>query len=309
MKAINAGEEGVATKSVNIDGKRVKLTNIDKILYPSAGFTKGEVIDYYVQVAPTMLPHLKGRSLTMKRFPEGVDEAFFYEKRCPGYRPKWMETVTVASEQKTVDYCVINDLPSLVWVANLASLEMHTSLSLSEDRQRPTVMVFDLDPGPPAGLLQCLEVALKLREIFQDLGLESFPKTSGGKGLHLFVPLNNTDTYDKTKSFAQAIAQMMEKRNKPLITSNMRKELRRGKVFMDWSQNDDHKTTVCAYSLRAQAKPTVSVPVEWRECEKALKRGDTAALFWGPAQILKRIQLKGDLFDPVLNLKQELPSL
>jgi len=294
---------------IALDGRALNLTNLHKVLYPEAGFTKAEVIDYYVRIGPTILPHLKNRPLTMKRYPDGVDEEFFFEKHCPSYRPKWMETTSVHSKQKTVHYCVVNDVSSLVWVANLASLELHTSLSVAGHPERPTMMVFDLDPGAPATLLHSVEVAIKLREIFAELGLEAFPKTSGKKGLHLYVPLNTPVTYDDTKSFAHAIALLLEKRHSKLVTSNMRKDLREGKVFVDWSQNDDHKTTVCVYSLRAHARPTVSAPVEWQECEEALERRDASMLLWDAAGMLERIESKGDLFKPVLKLEQKLPAL
>ncbi|HTY22731.1 MAG TPA: non-homologous end-joining DNA ligase [Desulfomonilaceae bacterium] len=309
MSKKSGSDEDGETKYVKVQEKRLKLTHLDKVLYPEAGFTKAEVIDYYARIAPTMLSHLKNRPLTLKRYPNGTDKDFFYEKHCPSHRPRWMETIEVSGEDKTVNFCRVNNLPSLIWVANLASLEMHTSLSLSKDLSRPTMMVFDLDPGPPATLLQCLEVAVKLRELFEEYGLESFPKTSGGKGLHLYVPLNTPVTYDETKSSAREFARLMEKRHERLVTANMRKELRKGKVFIDWSQNDHHKTTVCAYSLRARGRPTVSAPVQWKECEKALKRSDPSMLVWEAEGMLKRVERQGDLFEPVLSLKQKLPSL
>jgi len=297
------------TKYLTIENKSVKLTNLGKILYPETDFTKADVIDYYARIGPVILPHLEDRPLTLKRYPNGVDEQFFYEKHCPKYHPKWLETAKVQGDDKVIIFCMANDLPSLVWVANLAALELHTSLSRSDDISRPTMMVFDLDPGAPAALLQCVEIALKLRDVLEDLGLKSFPKTSGGKGLHLYIPLNTAVTYDETKSFAHAIAQLMEKRHEKLVTSNMRKDLRKGKVFVDWSQNDDHKTTVCAYSLRARPKPTVSAPLEWKECEEALKSKDVSKLVFEAGDILKRIKRKGDVFAPVTKLKQKLPSL
>lgn len=301
--------ESEDTKYVEVEKRRLKLTHLSKIFYPKAGFTKADVFDYYARIAPILLPHLKNRLLTLKRYPNGIEEDFFYEKRCPAYRPEWIESVQVAGHKKTINFCTVNDLSSLMWVVNLGSLEMHTFLSLSEDVSRPTMMVFGLDPGPPATLLQCVEVALKFRDILQQLELQSFPKISGGKGLHLYVPLNTPVTFDQTKTFAQGLARLMEKHHKDSVTANMRKELRQGKVFVDWSQNDDHKTTVCVYSLRANERPTVSAPVEWEECERALKRKDVSQLIWEAGLMLKRIEQKGDLFEPVLNLKQHLPSL
>jgi bifunctional non-homologous end joining protein LigD len=297
------------SQRITVDDKSFNVTNLQKVLYPETGFTKAEVIDYYVRIGPTILPHLKDRPLTMKRYPDGVQGDFFFEKHCPTHRPEWIQTVGVAGEHKTVNYCMANDLASLVWVANLASLELHTSLSVAGRPESPTMMVFDLDPGAPATLLQAVEVAIQLRALFSDLGLESFPKTSGKKGLHVYVPLNTPVTYDDTKAFAHAIALLMEKRHRELVTSNMRKDLRAGKVFLDWSQNDDHKTTVCVYSLRAADRPTVSTPVEWGECEEALKRQDASRLKWDAKAVLKRIETKGDLFEPVLKLRQKLASL
>ncbi len=297
------------TRHFTLDGKRLKLTNLGKILYPESDFTKADVVDYYARIGPIITPHLENRPLTLKRYPNGVDEDYFYEKQCPKYHPKWLETTKVQGEEKTINFCMANDLPSLIWVANLASLELHTSLSLSNDIMRPTMIVFDLDPGPPATLLECIEIGLKLRDLLQELGLRSFPKTSGGKGLHVYIPLNTPVTYDQTKPFAHAIAQLMEKRHKKLVTSNMRKDLREGKVFVDWSQNDHHKTTVCAYSLRARPKPTVSAPLEWKECEKALKSKDSSKLVFEAREMLKRVERKGDIFAAVLDLKQKLPSL
>jgi bifunctional non-homologous end joining protein LigD len=308
MSSRESNEES-DTKYLTIDDRRIKLTNLGKILYPASDFTKADVIDYYARIGPIMLPYLENRPLTLKRYPNGVDEEFFYEKHCPKYHPQWVETARVQGENKAINFCMVNDLPSLVWTANLASLELHTSLSLSKEISRPTMMVFDLDPGAPATLLQCVEIALKLRDVLEDLGLKSFPKTSGGKGLHLYVPLNTPVTYDETKSLAHAIARLMEKRHERLVTSNMRKDLRNGKVFVDWSQNDDHKTTVCAYSLRARARPTVSAPLEWKECEKALKSEDASKLVFEAPAMLKRIKRKGDVFEPVAKLKQKLPEI
>ncbi len=308
MSPVQCKEE-TDTKYLTIDDKRMKLTNLGKIFYPESDFTKADVIDYYARIGPVITPHLKNRPLTLKRYPNGVDEEYFYEKQCPKFRPKWLETTKVQGQDKIINFCMANDVPSLIWVANLASLELHTSLSLSNDIMRPTMIVFDLDPGPPATLLQCIEIGLKLRDVLQDLGLQSFPKTSGGKGLHVYIPLNTPVTYDQTKPFAHAIAELMEKRHKNLVTSNMRKDLRSGKVFVDWSQNDDHKTTVCAYSLRAGPKPTVSAPVEWKECERALKQQDASKLVFEAPEVLKRVDRKGDIFAPVTKLKQKLPSL
>jgi bifunctional non-homologous end joining protein LigD len=267
------------------------------------------VIDYYTRVAPALLPHMKGRPLTLKRYPDGVAGPFFYEKNCPSHRPPWFHTVSVWSERNKaeVNYCVVDDLPSLVWVANMASLELHTSLARAEDIFRPTMVVFDLDPGPPADIKQCCEVGLELRDVFSQLKLEAFPKTSGSKGLQIYVPLNTKTSYAETKPFALAVAQELERKLPNLVVSNMKKELRKGKVFVDWSQNDDHKTTVCVYSLRARERPTVSTPVTWEEVE-AFQQGKRKDLSFVADEVLARVERDGDLFAPALKLKQKLPS-
>ena len=292
---------------VEIDGRRLSLSNLGKVLYPDAGFTKGQVIDYYTRIAPVLLPHLKGRALTLKRYPDGVDGQFFYEKKCPSHRPEWVSTVTVPLRRdgRTVDFCVCDDLPTLVWAANLADLELHPSLARAvDDVSRPTVLAFDLDPGPPATIEECARVALELREVLRALGLESFPKTSGSKGMQVYVPLNADVTYKRTKPFAHALAQLLEKRLPELVVSDMKKELRGGKVLVDWSQNDEHKTTVAVYSLRAKARPTVSTPLRWDEVESA-----TPELAFTSDEVLARVAEHGDLFAPVLELEQELPEL
>ncbi len=295
---------------VQVDGKELTIKNLEKVLYPATGFTKGQVIDYYVKIGPVILPHLQNRPLTLKRYPNGVDAGFFYEKECPSYHPEWIETISVPSTRRAfVHFCVVNDLASLIWVVNLASLEMHTSLSYKDDVLTPTMMVFDLDPGPPADLLDCLDIAFQLKAIFDELGLEVFPKTSGGKGLHVYAPLNTKTDYDKTKSFAKAVAQLLEKKNPDKVTSNMRKDLRKGKIFVDWSQNDDHKTTVCVYSLRARERPTVSAPVTWERLQWAAKHKDTSKIVMETADILRQVEKEGDLYAPMLTLKQTLPKL
>lgn len=279
-------------------------------MWPATGFTKGEVIDYYARVAEAMLPHLRGRPLTLKRYPNGVEEKFFYEKRCPKHRPDWVRTTPVWSgrNEGDIDYCVCDDRATLVWVSQLAALELHPSLSQADDIQRPTVLAFDLDPGPPAGILECCTVALRVRELFDGLDLECFPKTSGSKGLQVYVPLNRAVTYDETKPFARAVAQALERSEPDLVVSRMAKKLRPGKVFVDWSQNDQHKTTVAVYSLRARERPTASTPVEWDEVERALERSDPESLTFEAGDVLKRVDKRGDLFAPVAELKQELPG-
>jgi bifunctional non-homologous end joining protein LigD len=306
---LSAREEMMAKDTVvDVEGRHLKLSNLDKVLYPDAGFTKGQVIDYYVRVAPVLLPHLRGRPLTMKRYPNGVSGPFFYEKNCPEHRPEWVHTARVWSEgnNRWMDYCVVEDVATLVWAANLADLELHTSLSLGKEILRPTFLVFDLDPGPPANIVQCCQVALWLREIFAKFGLQSFAKTSGSKGLQVYVPLNTSITYDQTKPFAHELARMLERAHPDKVVSDMKKALRTGKVLVDWSQNDDHKTTVCVYSLRAKERPTVSTPVKWDEVESCLKKGDPNLLVFDAEQVLERAKKHGDLFEPVLKLKQKL---
>lgn len=296
---------------VEVDGRSLKLSNLEKVLYPDVGFTKGQVIDYYVRVAPALLPHLEARPLTMKRYPNGVGGMFFYEKNCPAHRPEWVKTVKVWSggNNRWMDYCLIEDLPTLVWAANLADLELHTSLSLGKEIMRPTFIVFDLDPGPPADIVQCCQVGLWVRDIFAKLGLQSFAKTSGSKGLQIYVPLNTPTAYDETKPFAHELARVLERRHSSLVVSDMKKSLRTGKIFVDWSQNDDHKTTICVYSLRARERPTVSTPVKWQEVENCLKKGDAKLLVFNSENVLARVKEHGDLFEPVLRLKQKLPAL
>jgi bifunctional non-homologous end joining protein LigD len=296
---------------VEIDGRHLSLTNLDKVLYPAAGFTKGQVIDYYARIAPVLVPHLAGRALTLKRYPEGVDKEYFFEKNATKHRPDWVKTAPIWSEHnaRNINYLLANDLPTMIWIANLAGLELHPSLSLAKDTTRPTMMVFDLDPGPPANIVQCCQVGLWLREIFAHFGLQSFPKTSGSKGLQIYVPLNTPTNYDSTKNFAHALARLLESDHRSLVVSDMKKELRVGKVLVDWSQNDEHKTTIGVYSLRARERPTVSTPVKWEEVELALKKKDAELLVFEAGQVLKRVEKMGDLFAPVLTLKQMLPKL
>jgi bifunctional non-homologous end joining protein LigD len=305
----------VSAVEVEVDGKQLKLSNLDKVFYPETGFTKGQVIDYYTRVAPSVLPHLEGRPLTMKRYPNGVDGKFFYEKECPKHRPDWVRTKRIAARGSTkdrdhVNFCIVDDLATLVWAANLADLELHSSLSRADDMAHPTMVAFDLDPGPGTSIVECGQIGLWLREMFGDLGLEGFPKTSGSKGLQVYVPLNRGEaTYKETKPFALAVAELLERSHPELVVSNMKKELRKGKVLVDWSQNDQHKTTVCVYSLRAKPQPTASTPVTWDEVEKAVKKKDPELLSFTADEVLKRVEKHGDLFGPVLELKQKLPAL
>jgi bifunctional non-homologous end joining protein LigD len=294
--------------TLDIEGQSVAVSNLEKIYYPKAGFTKGEVLNYYIKIAPVLLPHLQGRPLTLKRYPNGVDQPFFYEKQCPSPRPSFVETSRVARHHRPgeIEYCLANNLPTLVWAANLGDLELHTLLSKVPEVHQPTQIVFDLDPGPPANAVQCAQVALWIREMFSKLGLEAFVKSSGSKGMQLYVPLNTPTSYEETSPFAKAVAQTLEKAHPELVVSDMKKALREGRVLVDWSQNSETKTTVCVYSLRAKDHPFVSTPLEWIEVEKCLKKKDPSLVFFKSEEALKRVEKKGDLFAPVLTLKQNL---
>jgi bifunctional non-homologous end joining protein LigD len=295
---------------LDVDGTTVEVSNLQKVMYPETGFTKGDVIDYYIKISKHLLPHLKNRPITLKRYPDGVDGFFFYEKQCPPHRPKWIKTTDVPKSDGTdIHYCVMSDLPALVWAANLADLELHTFLHTAPAIGRPNALAFDLDPGLPADVLTCAHVGLKLKALFDALGLESFPKTSGSKGLQVYVPLNTPVTYAKTKAFARAVAELLARELPVLVVSDMKKTLRKGKVLVDWSQNDDHKTTVNVYSLRAKDHPTVSTPVTWKEVAAAVKKKNAKLLSFETTDVLKRVKKHGDLFAPVLTLKQKLPAL
>jgi bifunctional non-homologous end joining protein LigD len=301
----------VTDSTIEVQGRDLKLSNLEKVLYPAAGFTKKDVIDYYVRIAPAIIPHLAGRALTRKRYPDGVEGEPFFEKNAPMHKPDWVKTAPVWSRhnRRTIHYILADDLATLVWLANLAALELHPSLALAKDVESPTEMVFDLDPGPPANIVQCCQVGLWLREIFEHFGLQSFPKTSGSKGMQIYVPLNSPTTYDATKLFSHALAQLLEHDHPELVLSEMSKSARANKVFVDWSQNDEHKTTIAVYSLRARERPTVSTPVKWEEVERCFKKKDAGLLVFEAAQTVKRFEKMGDLFAPMLELKQTLPDL
>jgi bifunctional non-homologous end joining protein LigD len=301
---------------VDVQGRRLKLSNLDKVMYPAAGFTKGHVIDYYTRIAPVMLDHLRDRPLTRIRYPNGVDEKFFYEKNCPDHRPEWVEVARIFTRgtgrwggesrgPRDIDFCLANDLPTMIWLANLAALEMHTSLGTAAGYDRPTMVAFDLDPGPPATIIECCRVALLLREMFDKLGMTCFPKTSGSKGMQVYLPLNTPASYDETTPFARAVAELLEQQEPDLVVSQQNKELRAGKVLVDWSQNVDFKTTVCVYSLRARERPTVSTPLTWDEVAAAKKPED---LRFEAPEVLARVEEHGDLYAPVLELEQRLPT-
>ena len=291
--------------------RTLEVSNLDKVLYPAAGFTKAHVIDYYVRVAPFLLPHLRDRPVTMKRYPDGVDAESFYEKNAPSHTPDWVKTFPVPrrSGKSDIRYILINDLPTLVWCANLANLEIHPLLHKVPKLDTPTFIVFDLDPGEGADTLACAEVAFLLRDLLDRLKLQCFAKVSGSKGIQVYVPLNGRDTYKTTGPFSHAIAELLAGQHPKQVVAKMTKSIRRGKVLVDWSQNADHKTTVSVYSLRAKReRPYVSMPVTWEELESAVRRKNADALYFGPAAALKRLEDQGDLFTPVLKLKQKLPA-
>jgi bifunctional non-homologous end joining protein LigD len=293
-----------------VDGRKLPVSNLNKVLWPKAGFTKGQMIDYYIRIAPVLIPHLKDRPLTLKRYPNGVEKEFFYEKNCPSHRPGWVKTAKVWSHgnQRDMHYCLAQDLPTLVWAANLADIELHTSLAKKKDVAKPTMMVFDLDPGPPANIIQCCQVGLWLRDLLGEMGLQSWAKTSGSKGLQVYVPLNTPATFDQTKALSRALAEHLEREHPELVVHKMLKSLRTGKVLVDWSQNDEHKTTVNVYSLRAKEQPTVSTPVTWEEVESCLKNNAPETLTFTSDLTLQRVEQMGDIFESVQTLKQKLPK-
>jgi bifunctional non-homologous end joining protein LigD len=300
-------------QEVTVGNRRLKLTNLDKIYYPKTKTTKAEVIDYYARVADVILPHLKGRPLTLRRFPEGVGNpgASFFEKNCPKHRPDWVKTTPIYVDRRAgeIDFCLCENEATLVWMAQLAALELHPSLSKATRMEQPSFLVFDLDPGAPAGLVECCKVGLRLRELFGAFGLEGVPKVSGGKGMQIYFPLNTKVTYEQTNPFAKAVAQLLEKQTPKQVISKMAKVNRRGKVLVDWSQNHQKKTTIGVYSLRAREHPTASIPLHWREVERAAKSGKIDHLHFEIPAAVKRVEKEGDLFEPVLTLKQKLPAL
>ena len=301
----------MATRSageLTVDGRQLSIRNLDRVIFPAAGTTKAELLDYYVRVADTMLPHLRERLLHMHRYPEGVEGPRFWQKGCPEFRPEWMPVAPVWSREKGehINYCVVNELASLLWAVNIGSIELHTSLHLRGDLQRPTTLAFDLDPGEGVGMLECCKVALRLRGLLDGAGLVAFAKTSGSKGLQVYVPLNSEVAYEVTKPVARGIAELLEQEAPDAVVSRMAKAARKGKVLVDWSQNTEHKSMVCAYSVRAKGRPTVSTPVTWEEIGQALDAGDAAMLSFEMGDVLERLAADGDLFAPVLTTRQTL---
>ncbi|MGE3619346.1 MAG: non-homologous end-joining DNA ligase [Acidimicrobiia bacterium] len=295
------------TTTAEVDGRRLRLSNLDKVLYPEAGFTKAEVIDYYVRVAPALLPHVADRGVTLRRYPDGVEGGSFFEKRCPSHRPAWIGTFDGPGDRNgTIGYCALDSVAALAWSANMAALEIHAPMARGTDIEAPTMCVFDLDPGPGTGIAECAGLALRIGDVLDRFGgLRCWAKTSGSKGLQLYLPLNSPHTHEHCASFAQAVAQVLERDDPAHVTSTMRKDVRPGRVFVDWSQNSRHKTTIGPYSLRARPRPTVSTPVTWDEVDAAASGGD---LVFEAADVLARVEADGDLFAPTLTVVQHLPG-
>ena len=301
----------MSRKVVEIAGRKLSLSNLEKDLYPSYGFTKAHILEYYRQIAKFILPHLKDRALTLKRYPEGVDKDFFFEKRCPSHRPAWVNTAEIRlDDREKMTVCLVNDLGTLIWVENLASVELHLPLARAGSPETPDSMVFDLDPGDGANILDCAKVALILRDLLYELRLASCVKTSGKKGLHVYVPLNRKETtFEGTKTFSKAVAEIMQKNYPDLVTAKMAKEYRKKKVFINWSQNDSSKTMICVYSLRAREKPLVSFPLVWKELEDLAGQNNPEKLEVVHSEAVDRAEKQGDLFREVLTKKQRLPYL
>ncbi|MDQ4059004.1 MAG: non-homologous end-joining DNA ligase [Actinomycetota bacterium] len=301
---------GSSGQSIKVGNRKLEVSNLDKVFYPATGFTKGDSIDYYRSISEILLPHLKGRAVTLKRYPNGVTGSFFYEKACPKHRPSWIKTVALRRRDgKDVNYCQLNSEAALAWAANLANLELHVSLASARATHKPQSAVFDLDPGEGTGVLECAGVALRLREMFATSDLDCVIKTSGSKGLQLYVPLNTPASYEDTNRWAKAVAQQLESETPDEVVSTVAKEARIGRVFIDWSQNSVARTTVCVYSLRAMEEPTASTPLSWEEVTSAHDEGDPDRLRFTYDQVLSRVERHGDLFEPVRTLKQRLPRL
>ncbi len=295
---------------VEMDGRRLPVSNLEKDLYPSYGFTKADILSYYRRIAPFILPHLKDRALTLKRYPEGVEKDFFFEKRCPTHRPDWVRTAEVSHDGERMTVCVVDDLQTLLWAENLASLELHVPLARVGSPRTPDFMVFDLDPGDGSGILECAQVALVLRDLLSRLELECQVKASGRKGLHVYVPLNHVGTtFEETKTFSKTVALVLQKHYPDLVTARMAKKERTARVFINWSQNDASKTMISVYSLRAREKPFVSFPLAWKDVEDAARTGDPARLLVMSTEAVSRAESAGDLFGELLTKEQKLPHL
>jgi bifunctional non-homologous end joining protein LigD len=295
---------------LEVEGRRVRVTTLERVMFPQPGTTKGELLQYYIRIGSAMLPHLRDRQLHMHRYPEGVDGPRFWQKACPEHRPDWVPVALVWSRDKHayIEYCVVNELATLLWAVNLGSIELHTSLHRCEELHRPTAMAFDLDPGPGTNILHCAEVALRLRELLTTIGVEAYPKTSGSKGLQVFLPLNTDVTYDFTKPAARRIAEIFEEQTPDAVVSRIDRAVRQGRVLVDWGQNTEHKSMVCVYSVRAKERPTVSTPLLWQELEAAVDSGRPEELVFEMSDVVERVHEHGDLFAPVLNQRQDLES-
>jgi bifunctional non-homologous end joining protein LigD len=290
-----------------IEERAVRVSNPDKVLWPATGATKQFLVDYYLAVAPVLIPHLADRPLTLARYPDGVEGKGWFQTTCP-HPPEWMPTVSARGRVgRGREYCVVNEAAGLVWTANLGAIELHPLLSRRQDLHSPTALAFDLDPGPDATLVDCCRLALWLREFLEQLGLRSWAKISGWAGVHVYVPLNTPHTYDQTKAFARCVAHSLAMRHPHRVTDRLPKAERRGRVFIDWSQNDASKSLAAPYSLRARPWPSVSTPITWREVEEALVEGSAARLWFDGHAVLGRIGECGDLFRPVLEVRQHLP--
>ncbi|HEY2302941.1 MAG TPA: non-homologous end-joining DNA ligase [Acidimicrobiales bacterium] len=302
----------MASDQINVEmgGRQLRLSNLEKVLWPEAGFTKGQMIDYYARIAEVMVPHLAARPITLRRYPNGVDGQSFFEKNCPSHRPPWLPVTDMTDRHgKTISFCLLEEQAALVWTANLAAIELHPALARGDRLDQPTSVVFDLDPGPGADVITCGRVALLIRETLEALGLMSWVKTSGSKGLQLYVPLNSEITYEQTRPFSLALAQVLERAHPDLVVTTQDKSVRPNRVLIDWSQNTEFKTTVAVYALRARSRPTVSTPLTWEELEEAVDAGDAARLVFETAQVLDRVADHGDLMAPLLRIKQSLPDL
>ena len=296
---------------VAVGGRQLSLSNLDKVLYPAtddaAAVTKAEIIDYYARIAPTMLPHLAGRCITLLRFPDGADKKGFFEKRCPKHRPEWIDTTPGPGDHEgEIGYCRFDEPAALVWSANMAALELHVPMALSDDLETPRAVVFDFDPGEPATIVECCQIALLAREVLEAVGLEAWAKTSGSKGLQVYVPLNTPCTHEAAADFALAVGQVLEKQHPGRVTTTMAKAVRPGKIFIDWSQNVRHKTTIGVYSMRARVRPWVSTPISWDEVADGAD--GSLDLRFETSDVLDRVDELGDLFEPVLTTEQRLPS-
>ena len=295
---------------VDVAGRRLTLSNLDKVLYPDAHFTKSEVIDYYARIAPVMVPHLAGRPITFKRYPDGVEGKYFFEKNAPSHTPDWVPTMTLSAGERddasTVNYPRIEEPAALVWAGNLAAIEIHPGLARAEHIRQPDHVVFDLDPGDGTDIIECCQVGLWLRDALGDLGLQAWPKTSGSKGLQVYVPLHTPCDFEDTRAFSLAIAQLLEKWHPELIVTTQERDKRKDKVLIDWLQNASFKTTIGVYSLRARPRPTVSTPVTWDEVAAADFAED---LRFEAADVLARVEERGDLWAEMLTVTQQLPGM